>query len=119
MALDSYLVDEIAVAPFLNDDGLDAVATYGPRVIHPCRIEERSKTIRDSDGSFIETTTAVATRAIIGPRDRVWFAPLVSFNRPRTFDSDHVFVDADARSPKTRSLARRRAGGRGHGEFYF
>ena len=119
MVLDSYLVDEIAVAAFTGDDGLDGVASYASRVVHPCRIEERSKTIRDADGTFIETTTVVATRAIIGPRDRVWFAPLTSFNRPRTFTSDHVFLDADARSPKTRQLARRRRGARGHAEVYF
>lgn len=116
MVLDRYLVDEIAVARFIADDGLDAVVRYSDPEIHLARIEEKTRTIRREDGTTVDSTTVIATRADIGERDRVWCAPMNGNERARLFPAGFIFVDADARTPLARVYARRVHGNRGFGE---
>lgn len=118
MPIDNYLVDEIAVTPFLNDDNVDQAPQYGPRVVHKARIEEVMREVRRSTGTVVTLETAVATKAAVTARDRVWIAPFVSNDAPRTFPVGFVFVDADGRSPEGVTNARKVGGLDGHVEFF-
>lgn len=117
MSLAGYMVDEIAVAPFAGDDDVDQSPTYGAAVVHPARIEEGLIERRSAEGHVVEQVTVVATEAAVTARDRVWLAPSAGNGSPRTFPVGFTFVDADARSPRNVSAARRMSGGAGHVEF--
>lgn len=117
MVLRRYLVDEIAVAAFVGDDGLDGLPTYGEPVVHAARIEEKAKRIEKADGTTVDATTWIATEAVIGDRDRVWTAPM-NGNDVRTFPPGFVFVDADARTLSSSTYARRQNGRGGFGEVW-
>lgn len=119
MDITRYLHDEIAVATFVSDDNLDGLPTYSAPVVHRARIENGLKTLRNPDGTTVDTTTSVATRATIGPRDRVWFAPDIEPG-PRTFSPGPLNLsDNDARSPLVVNHARDRLGTQGHWELFF
>lgn len=117
MTLADYMVDEIAVTPFTGDDDVDQTPSYGARVVYRARVEEGLVERRTSAGTVVEQVTVVATEASVSDRDRVWVAPFAGNNLPRTFPVGFVFVDADARSPRSVTNARRMAGGGGHVEF--
>jgi hypothetical protein len=117
MTFDDYMIDEIAVASFVDDDNVDQIPTYLAPVVVPARIEERRRELRRADGTTITTETDVATRATVVERDRVWTAPFAGHDTPRTFPPGFVFYDADARSPRRLVNARRMAGSGGHVEF--
>jgi len=113
-----YMVDEIAVAPFANDDNVNQAPTYGARVVRPARIEEKLRELRKGNGTTVTVDTAVATLGPVTARDKVWIAPFIDNGTPRTFPVGFVFVDADARSPEAVMNARMVGGGGGHVEFF-
>ncbi len=117
--LDRYLVDEVAIEAIVSDANVDGIPTYGARVVVPARIEDVQKTIRYSDGTQITTSTQIALRTFLGPRDRVWIPPATSNTGPRVFAAGHTFVDADARCAVRIMNARRRSGRDGHCEAGF
>lgn len=119
MVLANFMVDELAVGAFVDDDNLHGLPTYAAPVVIRARIEERTRTVRQQDGTLLHFSTWIATDNLdIGPRDRVWVPPSAGHNAPRVFPPGFVYVDADARTPQEFQRARRRAGGRGFAQFF-
>lgn len=71
MNVDSWLVDTITIAPFLDRDG-DGDPSFGAQFTAPARVEFKQTRVVGPDGQEVVSDTRVATKQSIGTQDRVW-----------------------------------------------
>ena len=114
----NYMIDEIAVARFLNDDNLDGVPVYAPFEIFKARIERVTPIQRTEIGEDYDVEDWISTLGRVDDRDLVWTAPFTDLNAPRVFAPSPVLERGDARIPRVIREARRMYGVGGHYEFF-
>ncbi len=118
MSIERYMVDEIAIGAFIGDDTADGTPSFAAPLVVKARVEEDAKLIRKADGTSQRVTTWFATMDPIGPRDRVWIAPVSSVGA-RIFPDGFVFLDVDSQVPISAWNGGMRDGRDRHAEFYF